>query len=68
MRDRAWRRTQSKKKQDKRVQNLESVGFDIKEPGKLRNNHYGCGCRMCKPWKHGAEPKLKPSERKKCQD
>lgn len=34
-----------------------------------RSNHHGCGksCPLCKPWKHGFEPKLKPSERKKIQ-
>lgn len=30
-----------------------------------RKNH--CGCWMCKPWKHGLEPKYKPSERRRLQ-
>ncbi len=35
-----------------------------------RSKHHGCGksCSLCKPWKHGFEDKLKPSERRAIQD
>lgn len=34
-----------------------------------RSRHHGCGksCPMCRPWKHGFESELKPSERRRIQ-
>jgi len=36
--------------------------------GSFRKSHMGCGCWMCKPWKHGIENKYKFSEIRKIKD
>ena len=65
----AERRHRAEKKQQKRLKNLKINWPSVEEHsnfiGQLRNNHFGCGCSMCKPWKHKLDKKLKPSERKK---
>ena len=63
--DRGERRYRAEKKQRQRKKKWESHGWNIeseKNLGKLKDGHFGCGCWMCKPWKHGKEKKLKPSE------
>lgn len=52
MRDKAWRMQQRARKIAKRLQN--AITEDIAEPGRLDKTHFGCGCHMCKPWKHNA--------------
>ena len=64
----ATKRHHNKRIQEKRAKkwsHWDLKGADVQ--GKLRKTHFGCGCSMCKPWKHGKEPSLKPSERKKLQ-
>ena len=53
-RDRAWRRDQTKRVQIKRIKAWESFGTITKEKhkGMMRKTHFGCGCKMRKPWKH----------------
>ena len=56
---------------EKRVQDKRKKYYNhdnIRHDGKLKHGHLGCGCILCKPWKHGKESKLKPSERKKLID
>jgi hypothetical protein len=56
MRDRAWRRTQTKKIQDRRVKLWKQIGWtkmDERHIGMMRKKNFSCGCLMCKPWKHG---------------
>jgi len=49
----------------KQKQRCEYYSYDTLIEGKLRDSHLGCGCIMCKPYKHGKDHKLKPSDRKK---
>jgi hypothetical protein len=69
-RDRAWRRNQSKRVQTKRYKDLEPNNKTnwLDSPsnlGKLKKNHFGCGCQTCKP--HKFEDILPVSQRKKLQ-
>lgn len=57
MRDRAWRRYQAKRVQRKRYQvfkrwqaSWESKSWldDPRKYGRLKKNHYGCKCFLCK--------------------
>ena len=71
-RDRAWRRNQSKRVQDRRYKDLAPVNqtnwLDTPENiGKLKNDHFGCSCHMCKPYKHGRADPLPVSQKKKLQ-
>ena len=65
---RAKRRHESFVHQKKRLKNY---SFHNHEPltdeqkGQLKDNHFGCGCSMCKPWKHNLEESLTASERRK---
>jgi len=52
-RGRAWRRTQNKRVQRNRHLQWIMLDWDLNNPGRLRKTHFGCGCGMCKPWKHG---------------
>ena len=63
-RDKAWRRKQRARKISKRAKH--SNAEHMEETGRLDKNHYGCGCHMCKPWKHKAYsvPRFKHSEMK----
>ena len=36
--------------------------------GRLRWNHFGCGCWMCKPYKYSKSLKYRVSERRRLQD
>jgi len=39
---------------------LANVGVSLdgdRAIGHLKDGHYGCGCVMCKPWKHGKDRK-----------
>ena len=56
----------AKKKQEKRKKYYNHD--NIRHEGKLKDSHLGCGCIMCKPWKHGKESKYTHSERKKLID
>ena len=67
-RDKAWRRVQREKKIAER--RTHRATEHMEETGRLDKNHYGCGCAMCKPWKHKAfgEPRYKHSEMRKLQE
>lgn len=63
--DRNERRYRSKKKQSQREKKWNNAGWNIEDEshkGQLRKNHFGCGCMLCKPWKHGIGEELKHSE------
>lgn len=64
MRDRAWRNCQRERKITKRKRYVSAEGVKEAHLGVLDKNHFGCGCFMCKPWKHQAygEPRFKHSE------
>lgn len=64
MRDKAWRRKQRNRKIVKRSKYRTAECIKEEYLGYLDKNHYGCGCSMCKPWKHKAygEPRFKHSE------
>lgn len=68
MRTRDWRRAQTKRVQQKRLSNLLSGWWTtISKPnhiGRLKKNHYGCGCTFCKGWKHGLGAPIKISEQR----
>lgn len=64
MRNKAWRKAQSKRVQKKRLKFVDHECTD-RQKGHYKNNHIGCGCPMCKPWKHKLAHKMKPSDRKK---
>lgn len=69
--DRGERRFRTKKKQEQRQQRWKEQGWeptDKKQVGMLRDHNFSCGCPMCKPWKHGIEHELKPSEQRKIDD
>ena len=63
-RNKEWRKVQSKKLQNKRLKLLDHTPTD-RHKGRYKDNHMGCGCPMCKPWKHKLDDKMKPSDRKK---
>lgn len=70
-RTRAWRRFQTEKVRRKRIKKWSITGWHItqeKHKGMMRKTHFGCGCSLCKPWKHKLELKYKASERRKIQD
>jgi len=70
-RDRAWRRKQTKKIQQKRIQKWKNAHWEVTKKnyvGMMKKHHFGCGCRICKGWKHGHEHKYKHSERKQLVD
>ena len=59
MRTRAWRRKQSERVVKRRLKNYKSkmpFAAELQNSKKLcggfRKNHWGCGCRLCKPWKY----------------
>jgi hypothetical protein len=68
---RAERRHHSERKQKARYEMWAEVGWDASEDprqfGKLRDTHFGCGCVLCKPHKHGLDEKFTPSERRRLQ-
>ena len=63
----AFRRTHAELWQQKRKRRWSNVGGIfwtewLENPvryGMLKKHHFGCGCPMCKPWKHkvSSEPK-----------
>ena len=56
---------------EKRVQKKRKDYYNHTNPrkdGMLKHGHLGCGCILCKPWKHGKESKYTPNERRKLQD
>lgn len=72
MRDRTWRREWASRKASYRMTFWENrwryLGMSEEERqvflGKSRKNHSGCGCILCKPWKHGYYI-AKPSDRRR---
>ena len=67
--DRAERRHKAEVKSKKRLKHQVNQYMDSKDVGYLRKTHNGCGCWMCKPWKHDFwEDDLKPSEKRKIQN
>jgi hypothetical protein len=54
-RDRGWRRAQTERVRQRRIKNWSWLGWGMSESaqGQARKSHFGCGCGMCKPWKHG---------------
>ena len=69
-RNRFWRRNQTSKAQSKRFHELRDyeLSSTLENPrrlGKLKNNHFGCSCPLCKPHKFGLDDKLPHSQRKK---
>jgi len=65
--NRADRRYKSKVKQKKRASNWRAWDWKVEEIGKFNKCHYGCGCPLCKPWKHKWDKKYKVSERRRLQ-
>jgi len=67
LRVRALRRYSERKVQRKRFKNhrwlRKSDGPRLL--GRLRHNHFGCGCIICKPWKHRAGRKWASWERER---
>lgn len=65
--NRSERRHRTEVKQKSRIKNWQNNRWEPSEKlkGKLKHTHYGCGCTICKPWKHGYEDKHKPSELRK---
>lgn len=53
---RALRRKAERKVQKRRIKNHRWLkeSDDERLLGRLRHNHFGCGCTVCKPWKHRA--------------
>ena len=64
MRNKGIRKALAKLKQKKRLKCLDHEP-SARQKGKYKDNHIGCGCSMCKPWKHKLDKKMKPSDRKK---
>lgn len=54
----------AKLKQKKRLKYLNHE-LDIRQKGRYKKNHMGCGCSMCKPWKHNLADKMKPSDKRR---
>ena len=54
----------AKLKQDKRLK-LVNNKCTARQKGRYKKNHIGCGCAMCKPWKHKLDKNMKPSDRRK---
>lgn len=67
MRNKGIRKEQAKLKQKKRMRFVEHK-CTARQKGYYKNNHIGCGCPMCKPWKHKLANKMKPSDRRKSED
>jgi len=65
--NRAERRHKSKSKQKNRARKWKLIGWVVDEIGRFNKCHFGCGCIMCKPWKHKIDKKYKPSEIRKLQ-
>lgn len=67
--ERPERRAKTRSKKAKRIKSIPRVvkHLDAKGLAKLKDGHIGCGCPLCKPWKHGLEETLAPSERRKLQ-
>lgn len=67
MRSKNWRKHQSKRIQNKRLKKYKRITDNCtpSQKGKLRKTHVGCGCSMCKPWKHGLGEDMKYSDRKR---
>jgi len=66
-RTRAFRRFQTERVQAKRARTAKFLGIPLTERsfGRLKSSHFGCGCRMCKPWKWGMDDELPHSQKKK---
>lgn len=56
------RRVQANRARDAKILN---IPLNDRSLGKLRNNHFGCGCGMCKPWKWGLDEDYPHSQKKK---
>lgn len=59
-RDKSWRIAQTDRIQSKRIKNWTAKSNAIgqeKHKGMMRKTHFGCGCKMCKPWKHFGDNK-----------
>lgn len=68
---RSIRRFHSKRVQANRATYWKALGWvieDVRNYGALKKSHFGCGCLMCKPWKHGCEEKYTIAERRRLQD
>lgn len=70
MRDRAFRRHKEKVKQAKRMSDWESTRqtstteLDPSQVGRFKDGHFGCGCAMCKPHKHGMEKPIRKKRKR----
>jgi len=69
-RNKGWRLLQARKLQKKRLKDIQDwySSEDPRHLGHFKNNHLGCSCPSCKPWKHKREPKYTVSERRRLQD
>lgn len=54
----------AKQKQKKRLKNVDHE-CSTRQKGRYKKNHIGCGCLMCKPFKHKMADKMKASDRKR---
>lgn len=76
MRSKNWRKHQTKRVQKKRIKMWSQGNHRISEEkhkGMMRKTHFGCGCKMCKPWKYFGnnkswDHKMKPNDRRKAQE
>jgi len=68
MRNRAWRREQTKRVQARRLRDLRATCWKTinksQHIGHLKKDHYGCGCAHCKPHKYGFAPVLRIRDQK----
>lgn len=64
---RANRRFQTARVQARRARDASWLGIPLNERslGRLKKSHFGCGCKLCKPWKWGEGEDRPHSEKKK---
>ena len=64
---RSQRRFDEKRVQEKRARDAKMLGIPLTDRnlGRLKNNHFGCGCALCKGWKHGLDDAYPHGQKKK---
>jgi len=67
MKNKGTRKEQAKLKQKKRLK-LVNHKCTARQKGYYKNNHIGCGCMACKPWKHNMANKMKVSDRRRSEN
>ena len=67
MSNKGVRLEKAKLKQKKRLKFVDHK-CTARQEGHYKDGHIGCGCMMCKPWKHKMANRMKPSDRRKSGD